>query len=359
MNNEEGEHIDRRVLRVIDASYNRAREGLRVVDDAARLVLGDGALVGRLKSLRHALMRVVAPVLESNHALAHRDVAQDPGTSISQPTETSRNSLLQLVAANAARVGEALRSIEEFAKLVDPACAKQVESLRYSFYDIERDLMLALSPSQRMKHVRLYVLITQSLCALPWQEVVRQSVAGGATCFQLREKDMESGPLLARAREFVQLCKSLGAVSIINDRADIATLSDADGVHLGQSDLSIRDARRLLPPGKIVGVSTHSLEQAKHAKEQGADYIGVGPMFVSSTKRRDFIAGVETARQVVQGVTLPTFAIGGITHDNCGDVFSTGVTGVAVTAAVCGSDDPKSASIRLLKTTTASDRSDG
>ena len=183
----------------------------------------------------------------------------------------------------------------------------------------------------------------------PWLETAEQAILGGADCLQLREKDLESGELLARARKLVELCRDTGVLCVINDRPDIAILSDADGVHVGQTDLPAREVRKMIGRGKILGVSTHHIEQAKQAVLDGADYVGVGPFFRSRTKPRDFVAGPEYARQVAQTIPIPAVAIAGITAENVEQVLATGVKAVAVTAAVVGADDVRGAAEGLKR----------
>jgi thiamine-phosphate pyrophosphorylase len=138
-----------------------------------------------------------------------------------------------------------------------------------------------------------------------------------------------------------------GVLSIINDRPDIALLADADGVHAGQTDLPAAEVRKLLGTRKIVGVSTHNLEQAKQAVRDGADYIGVGPFFKSSTKPRDFVAGPPVAREIAEKISIPAVAIAGITEQNVDEVLATGIRAVAVSSAICCADDPRAAAARL------------
>ena len=166
---------------------------------------------------------------------------------------------------------------------------------------------------------------------------------------QLREKDLPSGDLLHRAKALVLLCKKHGVLAIINDRPDIAVLSDADGVHVGQGDLPASEARKIVGSKKIVGVSTHDITQAKQAVLDGADYIGVGPIFRSSTKPRDWaeIPGLEYARQVAATVKIPAVAIAGINRDNLEQVIKAGMRSIAVTASVTDCDDVEAAARRL------------
>jgi thiamine-phosphate pyrophosphorylase len=333
------------ILRVIDANANRAREGLRVCEDYARFVLDSAELSGRLKSLRHEMAGALGAILAE--AILFRDTPGDVGTSIKTVAEQSREDVSAVVTAAGKRLGEALRVIEEFLKTFDPFTAGRIEAVRYQFYEIERRLALTLRPDAKFSSVRLYVLITESLCRRPWLEAAGQAIVGGADCLQLREKSLEGGEFLQRARQLVELCHKHGVLCIINDRPDIAALVDADGVHVGQGDLPAVEARKIVGNGKIVGVSTHNLEQARQAMLDGADYIGVGPIYKSATKSRDFVAGLEYAAAASAAVKIPRVAIAGIGPENVDDVIATGVNAVAVTAAVIGCDDVAGAARRL------------
>jgi thiamine-phosphate diphosphorylase len=191
------------------------------------------------------------------------------------------------------------------------------------------------------------VLITERCCRRPWLEVAEEALIGGADCIQLREKELDSGELLRRAGRLVELCHQHGKLCIINDRPDIALLSDADGIHVGQDDLPAIEARKLIGRGKILGVSTHRIEQAKRAVSDGADYIGIGPVFPSATKPRDFVAGLGYVREVAAAIALPAVAIAGITAGNVDQVIEAGIKAVAVTAAVSDCDDPRAAAAKL------------
>ncbi len=333
-------------LRILDANANRAREALRVVEDYARFALDDGELSAKLKQLRHDFAAATTGFVDE--AILHRDTPGDVGTANKTPAEQSREDLNHVVTAAGKRLGEALRTIEEYLKTSDPVRASTVEKIRYAFYAIEQRIALTLRPAACLfAKVRLYVLITESVCKKPWLEVAEQAILGGADCLQFREKSLETGEFYARAKEVVQLCRRHNVISIINDRADIALAVDADGVHVGQTDLPTREARKLIGNKKILGVSTHNLAQAKQAVLDGADYIGVGPFFRSATKSRDFIAGTDYARQVAQQIRVPAVAIAGISEQNVDEVLASGMTAVAVTAAVCGADDPRAAAERL------------
>src|SRR2546423_2494403 len=241
------------VARLLDANCNRAREALRVIEDYARFVLNDATISAQLKQLRHDFAEATRTF--SSEAILHRDTPGDVGTTNKTETELVREDVAHVVTAAGKRLGEAVRAIEEYLKTIDPGAASRIESIRYRFYDIESRLSLTLRPAAcGLASVRLYVLITESICNRPWLEAAEQAIVGGADCLQLREKNLDGAEFLSRARQFVQLCGRHKVLSIINDRPDIALLSGADGVHVGQDDLPAREARKLLGRDKIVGV---------------------------------------------------------------------------------------------------------
>lgn len=330
-------------LRILDANCNRAREALRVIEDYARFILNDDQLCSTLKQLRHDLQEATSSFV--TEAILHRDTPGDVGTATKVTSELSREDVPHVITAAGKRLGEALRTIEEYLKTADLSNASRIETIRYRFYDLEQQIARTLRPAAcAIANVRLYTLITENCCKRPWLEAASEAIAGGTDCIQLREKDMESGEFLRRAGALVELCKKHNVLCIINDRPDIAVLSGADGVHVGQGDLPAIEARKIVGPGRIVGVSTHNLDQARQAVRDGADYIGIGPVFKSPTKPRDFLPGLDFARQVAQAnLPIPAVAIAGITLSNVDEVLATGIKSVAVTAAVIGADDIRAA----------------
>jgi thiamine-phosphate pyrophosphorylase len=332
-------------LRILDANANRAREALRVLEDYSRFHLNCQEICGALKTLRHDLTAAIGKW--ADRGMLFRDTPGDVGTATKTETELRRADMAAVVTAAGKRLGEALRTIEEYLKTISPEGAAAVEGIRYRFYDLEMRVTRTLRPAERFADVGLYVLITESVCKRPWLEVAKAAIDGGADCLQLREKELEAGELLRRARMLVSLCREHEVLCVINDRPDVALAADADGVHVGQGDLPAVEARKLLGLEKIVGVSTHNLEQARQAVLDGADYIGVGPVFRSSTKARDFLPGFDFVRQVVEQISLPAVAIAGITEENIEQVLATGVQAVAVTAAIAGCDDPRGVAERM------------
>jgi len=333
------------VLRILDANADRAREALRVLEDYARFSLNHAHLSAELKQIRHHLTSALAGF--EDEAILHRDTPGDVGTANKTSTELARADVGHVVRAAGKRLGEALRTIEEFSKIMQPETAAQIESIRYRFYAIEQKIARTLGRGMGRTFVRLYVLISESACNKPWLETAEQAILGGADCLQLREKDLHAGELLKRAKQFVDLCKRHGVISIINDRPDIALLAAADGVHVGQGDLPCFEVRKIVGNNCIVGVSTHDIEQARQAVLEGADYVGVGPVFRSPTKPRDIAPGLAFAQAAASELQIPTIGIAGINESNIESVVATGVTGVAVTAAVCSATDPRHAALRL------------
>lgn len=322
------------VLRLIDANANRAREGLRVLEDYARFVLNDDAISRELKGIRHAIVSSLP-----SDAILHRDTQGDVGTGIKTSAEVGRSDLPHVVTANAKRLGEALRSLEEYLKVDHPGYAAEIERARYGLYTVEQKLARTLRPKQaRLEAARLYVLITESACRQDWPTTARLALEGGADVLQLREKNMDAGEMLVRARTLRELCARHGALLIVNDRPDVAVLAEADGLHVGQADLPAVEARKIIGQHAILGVSTHKLADARQARLDGADYIGAGPTYRSPTKPREISPGLPYLREL-KDYPLPVFAIAGITPERVPEVVATGVRRVAVTAAVTQAED--------------------
>lgn len=336
------------LARAMDANANRAREALRVLEDAARFALDDAALAGEAKGVRHALQGALR-ALPEGWLEANRDTPGDVGRELQGEHEAHRVGHHAVVVAAGKRLGEALRSLEECLKTCAPEAARQVEALRYRGYALESALALRMGSGAR-RQWRVCVLLSEALCARPWRDVAREAVAAGADAIQLREKDLPTRELVARARELAALAHAAGAALIVNDRVDVALASGADGAHLGQHDLPLRDARRMVGTALLLGASTHDDVEADAAVAEGADYCGVGAMFASRTKASVAAAGPrQLQRYLARHARVPHLAIGGITPENVAQVAAAGGLGVAVSAAVCGASDPGGAVRALLQ----------
>ena len=190
------------------------------------------------------------------------------------------------------------------------------------------------------KSMQLYVVTDRGfLKGETLYEQVEKALKGGATFVQLREKDRDAESILAEARQLKVLCAKYHVPFIINDSVKIAMEADADGVHLGQEDMGVLEARKILGEDKIIGVTAKTIEQAVRAQEQGADYLGVGAVFASPTKTNAIRISKEQLREICEQVSIPVVAIGGITADNMMELKGSGIDGVAVVSAIFASDD--------------------
>jgi thiamine-phosphate pyrophosphorylase len=334
--------------RILDASANRAREALRVLEDYARFTLADAFLSGQLKQLRHDLTQALG-LLPASLLLEARDTPHDVGTAISTDAEWERASLPAVVQANAKRLQESLRSLEEYGKLVAVEFAQKIEKIRYQTYTLERAIVQSGKARDRLADAQLYVIVTDALCKASLVGTVSEAALGGAQIIQLREKGIDDRTLLARARDVREVTRSTGTLFIVNDRPDIARLADADGVHLGQGDLPIHEARRIVGPDALIGVSTHNLDQLRRAILEGANYLGIGPTFPSQTKSFDACAGLDFVKQALAETSLPAFALGGIHPGNVEQVVAVGARRIAVSHAICAADDPREVARQLRR----------
>ena len=351
------------VIRILDATANRAAEALRVVEDHARFVLDDPHLTEKWKGLRHDLTSVLTRLPAPLRAQC-RQTLHDVGTSISTPTERQRIDLNDVLSANLARVQQALRALEEYAKVPlaphfpDAATphasfaetlSAELEALRYRSYTLAAAMEVLRDSHDRLQSVRLMVLVEGQDTPQSLEQLVTSLFAAGVPAIQLRDKLLTDRQLLERARRLVDLARKQGALAIINDRADIAAAAQAHGVHLGQDDLTVAQARRIVGPQMLIGVSTHSLAQAQQAVLDGANYLGVGPTFPSSTKDFDRFPGPELLRGVSQHIRLPAFAIGGIALSNLREVLRCGMTRIAAGKAITAAPDPAGAAREMLQ----------
>ena len=198
--------------------------------------------------------------------------------------------------------------------------------------------------------LKLYLVTDRDLSlGRSLEEIVCEAVAGGVTIVQLREKDAATGEFVELARRLMAVLKPLGVPLIINDRVDVALAVDADGVHIGQSDMSYADARRLLGPDKIIGLSVENFEDLEAANALDVDYIGISPVYGTPTKTDTAEPfGLEGLRKAVQMSVHPTVAIGGMNASTVQDVMAAGTDGVAVVSAICSAPSPRAAAAELV-----------
>jgi thiamine-phosphate pyrophosphorylase len=341
-NAQEWSRVEPSVLRIVDANLNRAREALRVIEDHARFALDDIDVAERVKVARHGLRRIVEEV-GPDKLLAARDILNDVGRDVKTATEQQRRSAEDIVRAAFARLTEAARVLGEYGKLFSSNAAEAAEKLRYRAYELEQRVVLRGARRAHLRRVRLYVIVTEALCSRDWFETAEAVLRGGAGCVQLREKGLPDAELLRRARRLRELTRQHNALLVINDRPDIARLSGADGLHVGQDDLSVAQARAIAGGDILVGKSTHTLEQYDSALAEEPDYLAVGPMFASTTKPQDHIAGPQMLARAAKRTQIPLIGIGGITAENVGAVFQAGASCACVCSAIIGAKDAEAA----------------
>ena len=334
---------DPRVARLIDANLDRSREGLRVVEDWCRFGLEREDLVVTLKDWRQRLGRRHHDLYKQS-----RSTATDSGAGLEHPAQLDRHSPRHVVAANCARVQEALRVLEEFGRSVDPGLAREAAAIRYGLYDLEVSCLKATQGGQRRRRLEDCRLCLITAPCDDLLDRVAIALQQGVAMVQFRQKDGSDHDRLPLATALRQLCSQHGALFIVNDRIDLALAVDADGVHLGQDDFPTAVARRLLGPERLLGRSTHSLEQVRAAQRDDCDYLGLGPVHITAMKPERSAIGSKMVEEALKLSSKPVFAIGGINVSNLAALTASGCRHVAVIGAIMGAADPGRAARDLL-----------
>ena len=330
------------VYRILDANLNRAREGLRVIEEFLRFVRQDPRGSWLLKRWRHQL-RQMAEQLGPDQLLSARAADTDVGKDLASPSQAAKQDPAAITAAGLKRLQEALRVIEEYSATLAPGLSGTAGKMRFECYQFEKELFLG-SPRDKFLPVQLYLLIGSDFCPpekIP--DLARSLLEAGVDCLQLREKHLKDKELFRLAERLAGMCRELKKIFIVNDRADIALATGADGVHIGQEDMPVQTVRQLLNPDQIVGVSTHNLNQLDAAIEAKPDYIALGPAFDTTTKPHEPTAGPEYIAQALPRLReagLPEIVIGGITADNLPQLLTLGVRRIAVCSAILSAKDP-------------------
>jgi thiamine-phosphate pyrophosphorylase len=315
----------------LDANLDRAREGLRIIEEWCRFGLNSVQFSEECKQLRQELAS-----WHNAELRAARDTPGDPGTELTHAQEQHRASLAMLLQANFCRVEEALRVLEEYGKLYHPKMGSAFKQMRYRVYTLESNL-LGYQRRKLLAQSSLY-LVTSPASSL--FNIVEAALQGGLKLLQYRDKNTNDIERLDTAYKLRQQCLQYGAIFIINDRVDLALAVDADGVHLGQQDMPIAVARMLLGPQRIIGRSTTNPDEMQRAIGEGADYIGVGPVYQTPTKADKAAAGLEYVRYAASHCPIPWFAIGGIDVNNVNDVISSGAERIALVRSLMQAEQP-------------------
>jgi len=335
---------DNRIAQLIDANLDRAREGLRVMEDWCRFGLKRNDFSIQIKDWRQQL--------GAQHHNIYRKArlsSEDPAMGVSHPLQKNRSTPEDIFIANSSRVQEALRVIEEFTRITDPKLSEIATKIRYETYEIEINVLKAkegIDKRQILKDCSLY-LITANRKGLI--EIVLQALKAGVKIVQYREKFLNDNEKVNQAKDLASLCKKYNSLFIINDRIDIAIAVDADGIHLGQEDFPTKIAREILGSEKIIGRSTHCLKDIKNAEEEGCDYIGIGPIFPSETKKKLNPIGIDYLGKGLNKTLLPAFAIGGINVSNINKLKQIDNLRIAVSDAIINSNDPFAKTEELFK----------
>ncbi|MDJ0713255.1 MAG: thiamine phosphate synthase [Prochloraceae cyanobacterium] len=319
------------IYRILDANLDRAREGLRIIEEWCRFGISDRGLAEKCKQMRQELA-----IWHTSDLRMARDTPADPGTDLSHPQEEQRTSLDNLLQANICRVEEALRVLEEYGKLYKSQMGQVFKQMRYQVYTLESELF-GYRRHQQLQESLLYLVTSPSEKLIPTVEAALQ---GGLTLVQYRDKNSDDRVRLANAYKLCQLCHNYGALFIVNDRVDLALAVNADGVHLGQQDIPIDLARQILGSQRLVGRSTTNAEEMQFAISEGADYIGVGPVHETPTKAGKAAAGLDYVRYAAKNSPIPWFAIGGIDAKNINNVLGAGAERVAVVRAIMQAEQP-------------------
>ena len=335
---------DNRIAQLIDANLDRAREGLRVMEDWCRFGIKRSDFSIQIKDWRQQL--------GAHHHNIYRKArltSKDPALGVKHPLQKNRSTPEDIFIANSSRVQEALRVLEEFTRLTDPKLSELATKIRYGTYEIEIKALNTkefMNKRQILKDCSVYLITSNSQNL---KEIVFKALEAGVRIVQYREKFLNDNEKVNQAKGLASLCKKYNSLFIVNDRIDVALAIDADGIHLGQEDIPTKIARRILGSEKIIGKSTHCLEHIKDAEEEGCDYIGLGPVFPSETKKKLNPIGIGDLKKGLNKTLLPAFAIGGINSSNIKQLNPIKNLRIAVSDAIINSKDPFSKTEELIK----------
>ena len=322
-----------RAERLLDANLNRAREGLRTLEELARLLLEDTDLAEAFRTRRRRLGELGEAQLPD--LLPQRSAATDPGLA-PELAAGPRQDLSGVAAAAAGRVGESLRVLEEVGSTVSPAFSAGVQTIRHGWYDLDRDLRLRLGTRKPVVQPRLCVLLTRALCPGGWTGAIVDALAklGSTWCKSVRNHVL-TGNFSGTRNWFDRSCPRRHGL-VINDRVAGHHTLGLD-VHLGREDLPTLAARQILGRDAQIGRSTSGLAEAQQAVAEGADLVGVGPMFVSVTKDKPPVG--PAAVGLVASAGIPHLAIGGVDLQNIDVLYEHGAAGVAMCRGVLEATD--------------------
>ncbi|MCD6569402.1 MAG: thiamine phosphate synthase [Deltaproteobacteria bacterium] len=338
--------MNSKVYRIIDANINRVTEGLRVVEDIFRYYYDNKTFQKQLKALRH---RVITNASQDRF-ISYRNASSDVGFAAIGELEFNRASIQDVIRSNTKRVQEGLRVLEEVFKIEYPHIAQKMKQVRYDVYQIEKDIHKFRA--KLVLNKGLYLILTDPSTLGGYEEMAKLAVKAELPAIQLRYKGDNDKEFLRYAFQIRQITSGTNTAFIVNDRADIALISNADGLHLGQNDIPPEKARGLLGEDCLIGLSTHNLEQVKSAQGLPIDYIGFGPIWATVSKvKADPATGIEALRSCVEMSKFPVVAIGGIDRKRLKDLSGISYNNIAVLSAIRDAKDTYKEMLDLNKKT--------
>jgi len=323
------------IYSAMDANINRGIEGIRVCEDIFRFSVKN-LLSSEFKNLRHKITEIISSI-SSGSLLAARDILHDEQKFVNTALEMKRESVKDIFRSNIRRAIEASRVIEEFSKSIHPDVAIGFQEIRFKLYDLEKRGWLLLEKNFMMDKFRfsLYAIIDSGFVPFEQMEETSKVLSGsGADIIQLRMKDFNDRDFLYTAEKISRVCRDNNILFIVNDRVDIAMLSDAHGIHLGQDDIPVQMAQSISGNRLITGISTINAVEAADGSD--ADYIAVGPVFPTSSKDGSLLdgVGIKVIEEICKNTDKPVVAIGGISDQNAGLLMEAGVSSLSVISAL-------------------------
>ncbi len=310
----------------MDANLNRLNESLKLIEDISRFIIKNNTLLIDIRHLRRDFLSVKKD-LPLTRIIQFRNSLHDPGRRADFDILKKKN-MADIAISNFTRAKESSRALEEILKTAYPELSKKLKEIRFLIYDIEKSAMVYF---HKVFDPRIYVVLDKMYVKKDQLKQVMDILGkNGATMIQLRVTNGNDRVYMDYAGMIRKLLTTKDIKFIINNRPDIALACGADGVHLGQRDMSIQAARYALGDAGIIGLSAHNIGEAKKAEADGADYLGVGSVFKTCTKTDAKVCGLRRLKAVCRAVNIPVIGIGGINSDNFRSVLNAGASGIAI-----------------------------
>jgi thiamine-phosphate pyrophosphorylase len=345
-----GEGLMSDLMQILDANLNRSMEGLRVCEDLLRFSLGT-EISSQFKEHRQ-LLGAMRRQLGNDNLLRARDIESDGQKFVDGTLEKERSSAEDIFTANIKRAQESARVIEELMKIIDASMSTSIQKLRFSLYDLETKGFAHLSGKKQRDslYYSLYGIIDSEFIYSSYENTAEEMIEGGAKVLQLRMKHASRAVILETAKKIAQICRKSDVLFIMNDYPDLAVLCRAEGLHLGQDDIPVEEARKIVGDISIIGISTHSKEEIDKAVKTSADYIAVGPVFGTTSKGKEALSsvGMDLVTYASEKASVPIVPIGGITLNNIKKLMNKGAHCPAVISALYENGDIKKNCVSFL-----------